>query len=298
MEDNKAELLQYARDYAPTKDLYAMLGVTSDTETPAIHRAWRKASLKHHPDKAGAQFDAELWQLFERARDILSQPEARQAYDTARGAALQHEQARAAMDKARRDMIEDLEARERGVKRKADGGGDGGRHVMTEAERRVLLEKGNRRLEERRRLMAEAEARDQERERLRRAKEKEEAEEEAARDVPAARSDDATMDAGSAPAARQEDGYDDRIADLERRLQESREKKAARKSGKKVRKGDAVPSVRATMSATSPKSTSTAGTTDTTQPSRVKGDLMARLRAAQAEKERKKAEEAAGAAAQ
>ncbi|RYC54887.1 hypothetical protein CHU98_g11319 [Xylaria longipes] len=72
MEDKKSELLQYAREYAAAgKDLYELLSVSADAAQPEVHRAWRKASLKHHPDKA-KHFDPEIWQLFERARDVLS----------------------------------------------------------------------------------------------------------------------------------------------------------------------------------------------------------------------------------
>ena len=71
MEDKKSELLQYAREYATAnKDLYELLSVSADAAQPEVHRAWRKASLKHHPDKA-KNFDPEIWQLLERARDVL-----------------------------------------------------------------------------------------------------------------------------------------------------------------------------------------------------------------------------------
>lgn len=37
---DKSDLLAYAKEYATTKDLYELLGVTSDTPKEDIHRAW------------------------------------------------------------------------------------------------------------------------------------------------------------------------------------------------------------------------------------------------------------------
>ncbi|KAI5928441.1 hypothetical protein F4810DRAFT_643690 [Camillea tinctor] len=256
MED-KSELLQYAREYANTQDLYALLGVTSDDDKPKIHSKWRKASVRYHPDKTGDAFDPAKWELLERARDVLSSPEARQAYDAARAETLRREQQRAAMDAKRRAMVEDLEARERGVKRKADGG-EADRNMMSEAERRRLAEAGRRRMEERRRLMEEAEARDRERERERQ-RAATVGEDEATKlrsnttthsDIPSSKEPRDTQATVTKESAHVEgrpeggkhednDGYDERIADIERRLQDIQARKAdkkARKSEKKARR--------------------------------------------------------------
>lgn len=121
MESNAAELLQFAQDYASKNvDLYELLGVDALTPKEEIHRAWRKRSLKYHPDKAGDNFDAEKWQLFERARDILSEPSARAAYDNTMKAALLRKQEREAMDKKRKDLVDDLEARENAWKQQRE----------------------------------------------------------------------------------------------------------------------------------------------------------------------------------
>ncbi|KAL7627147.1 hypothetical protein AAE478_003923 [Parahypoxylon ruwenzoriense] len=351
---DKSDLLIYAKEYATTQDLYELLGVTADTPKEDIHRAWRKKSIKYHPDKAGEQFDAAKWELFERARDVLCDPAAREVYDGARSAALLREQQRRAMDAKRRAMVEDLEARERGAVKRTRG--EGTAPTMSEAERRRLAEAGKRRMEERQRLMKEAEERERRRQREREREREQEQETETANkgtqpkqeppnpteepqpepgrgqrrapdDIPGA---DSKMDIDSEPAAR-EDGYDDQIADLERKLEEARQRKAARKEKKAARKGGggggddkqheahkttppppdvpeepkadekkkkdtatSSPSAK-TFSFSAPKSAS-----EGIRP-RAKGDFsstMARLRAAQAEKEaRKKAEEEAAAAA-
>lgn len=295
---------------------------------PRPHR--RKRSLKHHPDKAGANFDAAKWELFERARDVLSDPAARDAYDSQRSAALVREEQRRTMDAKRRAMVEDLEARERGAVKRPRGGGEG--PTMTEAERRRLAEAGRRRLEERQRLMREAEGRERLREREREAERADEETrqkvepsspeaKEGRRNIPDASSAaDSKMDIDPEPPARNGDGYDDQIANLERRLQEARERKAAKKGKKAARKGGdkhgaheatiPAPAISEELKADEKKEETTASSSSPAKSfsfspaaggkPRVKGDFsstMARLRAAQAEKEaRKRAEEVAAAA--
>ena len=163
-----AELLAHARDFASSgTDLYALLGVDATTNKADIHRAWRKASLKYHPDKAKDKFDPEKWQQFERARDVLADPPTREAYDAQRSASLLREQARMAMDDKRRRMVEDLEAREKAGRdaQQRQGGGETASedNAMSEAERRKTAEAGRRRVEERQRLVREAEERERQR---------------------------------------------------------------------------------------------------------------------------------------
>ncbi|RYP44711.1 hypothetical protein DL768_008862 [Monosporascus sp. mg162] len=328
--DNKSDLLQYARDFAnQNEDLYTLLGVDATTPKEDIHRAWRKKSLRYHPDKTGKDFDATKWQLFERARDVLSDADAREAYDSARSAALLREVQRQAMDAKRRQMIEDLEARERGVKRPRDDDEARRKNAMSEEEKQRLVAAGRRRMEERQRQMREAEERERQRELE---KQKERALQQGHRQKHDAvdGEEDTTPDVPAAEALAG-DEYDEKIADLERRLQESRARKAAKKARKSGvvpepppsraaetteeaqetsiqnpgvtelkadhKKGTPPPSKAFSFSA--PRSTSSVAAV--TGPPRVKGDFsstMARLRAAQAEKEaRKKAKQEAAAAA-
>lgn len=113
MADDNQDLLRYAQEYSEKDiDLYDLLGVDALTPKEDIHRAWRKRSLKYHPDKAGDAFDAEKWELFERARDILSDSNARARYDASAKAKLLRKQEREAMDQERKRFADDLEARE------------------------------------------------------------------------------------------------------------------------------------------------------------------------------------------
>lgn len=117
MADDKQDLLRFANEYADQDvDLYELLGVDALTQKDGIHRAWRKRSLKYHPDKAGDQFDASKWELFERARDVLSEASSRAVYDQAMKAKLLRRQEREAMDRERKRFADDLEAREKAAR--------------------------------------------------------------------------------------------------------------------------------------------------------------------------------------
>jgi len=192
-----AELLQQARDFASQDvDLYAELSVDVTATKENIHRAWRKTSLKYHPDKTGAAFDAEKYEKYERYRNVLTEPAARAAYDQARGASLLRKRERERMNSKRRAMLDDLEAREGEAKRQRQEADEKARELDRERarmveENRVLLEQRDR---ERRR---EAEARE------------------------------------SKPAY---DALDEREADLLRQIDERRAQKKAKKAEKKARR--------------------------------------------------------------
>ena len=219
------------------------------TFSPSSSLYRRKKSLKYHPDKAGEDFDAAKWQEFERARDVLSDAEARAAYDSARSAALLREAQRHAMDAKRRTMIEDLEARERGAKRPRHGDGDrvsGNNNAMPEEEKQRLIAAGRRRREERERQMREAEERDRLRE-LERQRQTTEPKQSPPHRPPPEYNPTTTDGRGATPtpdmpmfdaAGGDEEGddYDARIANIERRLQERQARRAARKEAKKNKK--------------------------------------------------------------
>ncbi|KAK2591852.1 hypothetical protein QQS21_010461 [Conoideocrella luteorostrata] len=147
MSDENKDLLRFAGEYAEKDvDLYELLGVDALTPKEDIHRAWRKRSLKYHPDKAGDNFDAEKWELFERARDILSDHNARAVYDQATKAKLLRKQEREAMNKEHKKFADDLEARENAARRVKD---------EKEQSDRAALEKERERLAEVQRMRDE-----------------------------------------------------------------------------------------------------------------------------------------------
>jgi DnaJ-class molecular chaperone len=62
-------------------DAYAKLGVPITASTAEIRRAYRELALRHHPDRAGPGGTARFREIVE-AYGVLSNPEARAAYDT------------------------------------------------------------------------------------------------------------------------------------------------------------------------------------------------------------------------
>ncbi|KAJ4403303.1 hypothetical protein N0V82_010672 [Gnomoniopsis sp. IMI 355080] len=201
------ELLAAAKDAASRNvDYYALLGISSDPTEPItrdiVQRAWRKRSLKYHPDKAGAAFDKEKWEEFGLARDILASDEARAAYDGARTALLQKARERELMNSKQRRFAEELERAEGNSKRMQEEERE--RRAKEEAERTRQAEQGRAYLEERRRKLAEAEERERERTR------------------------------------KEDNARDDKIRELEERLAEKAKRRAEKKAKREGRKSGVV----------------------------------------------------------
>ena len=96
-------------------DFYELLGITLETCSESeLQRAYRKTSLKYHPDKLGKNFDADKYELFQAAHEVLKDPELKAKYDNHRNAKLLKQRANELFEGKRRQMKEDLEARERG----------------------------------------------------------------------------------------------------------------------------------------------------------------------------------------
>lgn len=140
-------------------DLYALLGITPTADAGAIKSAWRKTSLKYHPDKNRDNPAAvETFYLAKNAAELLGSPAARAEYDRARAGRAQREAAAERLEGRRRAMMEELERAERGAKRKREG--EVGEKEMLERELKRLARDGERRRRER----EEARAREREEE--------------------------------------------------------------------------------------------------------------------------------------
>jgi len=63
------------------KDYYRVLGVSEDASDDQLERAYRGAARTRHPDGGGSE---EEMKALNEARDILSDPESRKAYDAER----------------------------------------------------------------------------------------------------------------------------------------------------------------------------------------------------------------------
>lgn len=174
MADDNRDVLRYAAEYAEKQvDLYDLLGIDALTSKEDIRRAWRKRSLKYHPDKAGDNFDAEKWELFERARDILADDSARATYDATMKAKLLRKQERAAMDKERKRFADDLEAAENAARQQQQAKQQQDREML-QKERERLAELQKMRDEENLRQAAAAQEMDDMAEAKRRLKERKE----------------------------------------------------------------------------------------------------------------------------
>ncbi len=214
----KEDLLEHAKS---TVDFYNLLGVTFETSESDIRRAYRKTALKYHPDKLGKEFDPEKFHLLQIANDVLSDPVAKAAYDNARNARLQKQRQNELFEGKRRQMKEDLEARERGGVAAAAGGGIKRPREETEmeAEIRRLAEEGKRRrkeMEESRKSQMGSSLG---------------AEKSVTPEPPQPTEQPQT--------AAEEAAEEDEIARLERRIREVQEAKAKRKAEKKARKSGA-----------------------------------------------------------
>jgi len=127
-------------------DFYTLLDITFETSQKDIDRAWRKTALKYHPDKVGDDAVAkEKFHLAQIGYDLLSDPTSKALYDSARNARLQRKRQSELFEGRRRQMKDDLESRERGVKRPREEDDE----EKLEREIRRLAEDGKRRRKER-----------------------------------------------------------------------------------------------------------------------------------------------------
>jgi curved DNA-binding protein CbpA len=77
-------------------DHYEALGVAIDADAAEVRRAWRRLVLAWHPDRAGDEATARFQQI-SAAYVVLSDPDARAAYDRTRGVEVPRRRAPGAM---------------------------------------------------------------------------------------------------------------------------------------------------------------------------------------------------------
>jgi DnaJ-class molecular chaperone len=68
-------------DFDPQKDYYKMLGLEESASDEEIKKAFRKAAMKHHPDKWG---DQEEFKKINEAYQVIGDTQKRQQYDSVR----------------------------------------------------------------------------------------------------------------------------------------------------------------------------------------------------------------------
>jgi DnaJ homolog subfamily C member 17 len=219
-----AELLALAKSFNEV-DLYALLGVAPDASSDNIHRAWRRAALKNHPDKAGPSFDAIKYERLEQARNVLCDDAARRAYDSARAVKVRRAEERNAMDAKTRRFAEELERAERAAEeeqRRKDNPGKRKYGDQTDAEVEARRAAGKRMMAERKKAKAEREQR----------WEQERREREAAERAAKGEADVREEEQEQPKVAEPEDSrtIDERLADTQRRIMEKLREKRLRKA--------------------------------------------------------------------
>jgi curved DNA-binding protein CbpA len=70
--------------YSPDRDIYRLLQVDPRAGPDEIMEAWRRLARTFHPDRNGSQRATEEMQVVNAVRDLLSDPDARAAYDRER----------------------------------------------------------------------------------------------------------------------------------------------------------------------------------------------------------------------
>jgi DnaJ family protein C protein 17 len=194
-------------------DFYELLGIAFENCSESeLRRAYRKTALKYHPDKVGKDFDPVKYELFQAANGVLSDPELKAKYDGHRQVKIQRQRANELFDSKRRQMREDLEARERG------GGSTAGVKRSREDDDmlRKAAEEGRKRRAARESMMAEnfkAEP--------------------TSSPAPPPRKEP-TKEPAKPPT--EEEPEEDEVERLERRIREAEQAKAKRKAEKKARR--------------------------------------------------------------
>lgn len=134
-----------------TFDFYSFFDLGENPSQREINKAWKRTALKYHPDKvkepAAQETARQNFHLAQVGYDLLSNPTTKALYDNTRTARLQKKRQNELFEGKRRQMKDDLEARERGVKRARTEEDDN--EEKLEAELRRLAEDGRKRRKER-----------------------------------------------------------------------------------------------------------------------------------------------------
>ena len=134
-------------DKVKNMDLYLLLEVEADADENTIKKAYRKKALKCHPDKnPDNPKAAELFHQLSEALTVLTDEEARKAYDNLLKAKKANELRNRKLDAKRKKMKDELEAREKAAFEEKADDVLAGEKLKTEIER--LQKEGQRQLEE------------------------------------------------------------------------------------------------------------------------------------------------------
>ncbi|KAF3928899.1 hypothetical protein AA313_de0201117 [Arthrobotrys entomopaga] len=112
----ESEAIEFAN--SPGTTFYELLNLETTAAAKDVRRAYRKTALQYHPDKNPDNPSAiEKFHLLTAAQEILCDVTLRAAYDNTLAAKVAKKARADQYDKKRRDMKEELEARENSFKR-------------------------------------------------------------------------------------------------------------------------------------------------------------------------------------
>ena len=134
-------------DKVKNQDLYLLLGVEPEADENTIKKAYRKKALTCHPDKnPDNPKAAELFHQLSEALTVLTDENARKAYDNVLKAKKANELRNRKLDAKRKKMKDELEAREKAAFEEKTDDVLAGEKLKAEIER--LQKEGQRQLEE------------------------------------------------------------------------------------------------------------------------------------------------------
>jgi len=106
------------KEFDPDVDYYKLLEVEYNSTHEVIRKQYRKKALKVHPDKNPSPDAAALFHALSQAYEVLTDTQAKLAYDNVIRARVERTKRHSEMDSKRRAARDELEAREKAAKKR------------------------------------------------------------------------------------------------------------------------------------------------------------------------------------
>ncbi|KAI9287097.1 hypothetical protein BC943DRAFT_379139 [Umbelopsis sp. AD052] len=134
------------KEFDPDVDYYKLLEVEYNSTHEDIRRQYRKKALKVHPDKNPSPDAAALFHALSQAYEVLTDTQAKLAYDNVIKARVERSKRHSEMDSKRRAARDELEAREKAAKKRKTDEMDA--EAKYKAELARMRESSGRRMQE------------------------------------------------------------------------------------------------------------------------------------------------------
>ncbi|CAO3683717.1 unnamed protein product [Umbelopsis vinacea] len=106
------------KEFDPEVDYYKLLDVEYNSTHEEIRKQYRRKALKVHPDKNPSPDAAALFHALSQAYEVLTDTQAKLAYDNVIKARVERKKKHEAMDSKRKAARDELEAREKAAKKR------------------------------------------------------------------------------------------------------------------------------------------------------------------------------------